>query len=216
MVGVHDRVLRFIYMEQNEEREWLNIQECVAFGQSLGFYRTPKTYRKWAHTAHQLGEEAGDITVRTQDTENNFRYLIERHSLEIKIKQELEFERQNKVRTGSHASAPNEPALGGGEVSTEAPPAEEVDKPDAPADEELNRLREENAELKLDNTVKTRLLVQAGKERKEFIDRLEQRSHKIGVLETQLLALGAPVEEEHNPQNDESSPHEGSGDGALQ
>ena len=70
---------------------WLTVGEAVAYCQEHGLSRTQKTVRKWAQLAHQAGGQ-GDVAVRHQDTENGFRWLIERGSLDVKIAQEKEYE----------------------------------------------------------------------------------------------------------------------------
>jgi hypothetical protein len=95
---------------------WLTVQDAVSYCQSKGLARTPKTIRKWAMRSHLLEPGAGDVVCQAQDTENGFRWLIERASLDVKIAQELEFEaRRNSakfipnmlepVQTGENASA---------------------------------------------------------------------------------------------------------------
>ena len=97
--------------------DWLTVQEAVAYCLSLGLNRTPKTIRKWAQRSHNPNSGLAEITVKSQDTENGFRWLIEKASLDVKIAQELEFEtRKNglaenldlseQVATSANLSAP--------------------------------------------------------------------------------------------------------------
>ena len=79
--------------------DWLTVQDAVAYSQSKGLSRTPKTIRKWAMRSHLLEPGAGDVVARSQDTENGFRWLIERNSLDVKIAQELEFDSRKKAET---------------------------------------------------------------------------------------------------------------------
>ena len=92
---------------QNEEQElvstgshlfaeWFTVKDAVAYCLIKGLSRTPKTVRKWALRSHSADSNSGEIIARTQDTENGFRWLIERASLDIKIAQELEFEEHKK------------------------------------------------------------------------------------------------------------------------
>ncbi len=78
---------------------WLTVQDAVAYCTSKGLSRTPKTIRKWAMRSHLLEPGAGDVVCRSQDTENGFRWLIERNSLDVKIAQELEFDSRKKAET---------------------------------------------------------------------------------------------------------------------
>ena len=98
-------------------RQWLTVQEAVAYCLSKGLHRTPKTVRKWAQRARDPESGTAEISVKAQDTENGFRWLIERSSLDVKIEQEKQFELRKdgeadgahsstQVATGAHASAP--------------------------------------------------------------------------------------------------------------
>jgi len=86
-----------------EALTWLTVQDAVSYCQSKGLSRTPKTIRKWAMRSHLLEPGAGDVVCQAQDTENGFRWLIERASLDVKIAQELEFE----ARRNSTSFLPN-------------------------------------------------------------------------------------------------------------
>ena len=79
--------------------EWLTVQDAVTYCQTKGLSRTPKTIRKWAMRSQNLDGGTGDVVSRSQDTENGFRWLIERNSLDVKIAQELEFENRKKAET---------------------------------------------------------------------------------------------------------------------
>ena len=79
--------------------DWLTVQDAVTYCQSKGLSRTPKTIRKWALRSQNLDAGSGDVVSRSQDTENGFRWLIERNSLDVKIAQELEFDSRKKSET---------------------------------------------------------------------------------------------------------------------
>jgi len=94
---------------------WMTVQEAVAYCVSKGLPRTAKTVRKWAKRSIESIEGGGEIIVKRQDTENGFRWLIGRESLDIKIEQEKEIAPQNvdenlssdvsePVGTGAHPS----------------------------------------------------------------------------------------------------------------
>ena len=79
--------------------DWLSVQDAVTYCQSKGLSRTPKTIRKWAMRSQNLDAGNGDVVSRSQDTENGFRWLIDRNSLDVKIEQELEFDSRKKSET---------------------------------------------------------------------------------------------------------------------
>ena len=118
--------------------QWLTVQEAVAYCLSMGLHRTPKTVRKWAQRARDPEAGTAEILVKAQDTENGFRWLIERSSLDVKIEQEKQFEQRRagetdgvhvsaQVATGADLSAPvqqDEPTVS--ELSTPANGSEPV------------------------------------------------------------------------------------------
>jgi hypothetical protein len=92
---------------------WMTVQEAVAYCLSKGLPRTPKTIRKWAQRSMEGAPGSGDVIVQRQDTENGFRWLISRDSLDVKIDQEKELALRSEserpdvnpsepVGTGSH------------------------------------------------------------------------------------------------------------------
>ena len=97
--------------------DWLTVQEAVTYCLSKALNRTPKTVRKWAQRARDPNSGTAEISVKAQDTENGFRWLIERSSLDVKIEQEKQFEQRKdgdadaahlsaQVATSADASAP--------------------------------------------------------------------------------------------------------------
>ena len=89
--------------------DWLTVADAAIFCQQRGLPRTLKTIRKWAARSHAHPEEA-DFLVRREDTENGFRWMIDRATIERKIEEELEFEarqRHTPVRTSADTSEPS-------------------------------------------------------------------------------------------------------------
>jgi len=71
--------------------QWLSVNEAVAYCAQRGLNRNIKTIRRWAERSMKRPDDA-EVKVREQDTGFGFRYMIERRSLDVKIKQELDFE----------------------------------------------------------------------------------------------------------------------------
>ena len=107
--------------------DWLTVQDAVTYCLSKGLSRTPKTIRKWALRSQNLDAGSGDVVSRSQDTENGFRWLIERNSLDVKIAQELEFDSRKKSET----FVPNllEPVTTGADGFEAVQPKEQVTEP---------------------------------------------------------------------------------------
>ncbi|HUU46826.1 MAG TPA: hypothetical protein VM118_13940 [Acidobacteriota bacterium] len=93
---------------------WLTVPEAAAYCADKGLSRNIKTVRRWAQRSHAKPENA-EVLAHEQDTENGFRYVIERESLDRKIAQELDFEAQ---RAQADRSAP---APTGADTSGQAP-----------------------------------------------------------------------------------------------
>jgi hypothetical protein len=77
----------------SEFAKWLSVADAVTYCASKGLNRNIKTVRRWAHrsVAHP---ETAEVLAQKQDTETDFRYVIEVGSLDVKIAQELAFEAQ--------------------------------------------------------------------------------------------------------------------------
>jgi len=98
------------------------------------------------------------------------------------------------------------------EHSSEAPAASEQAAPqrqersEAPQEssDAIKKLEQENLDLKIVNRGKDYFIEQLQKERDAFIERIENNSRVIGVLETKLLQLEAPRRESAADR----SPHE--------
>lgn len=116
---------------------WMTVQEAVTYCMSKGLPRTAKTVRKWAQRSIEAVEGSGEIAVQRQDTENGFRWLIGRDSLDVKIDQEKELILRNEeehwgantaeqVRTGLHLF---EQVGTGADVFTQVPINEQANEP---------------------------------------------------------------------------------------
>lgn len=82
---------------------WLSVPEAVAYCEAQGLSRNIKTVRRWAARSLSRPAEA-ELLAREEDTGNGFRYVIERHSLDRKIAQELAFEAR---QTGTDITTPD-------------------------------------------------------------------------------------------------------------
>lgn len=122
--------------------EWLSVAEAVAYCAGKGLIRNIKTVRRWAHRSFAHPESAEVMAVR-QDTETDFRYVIERSSLDVKIAQELEFEAKQRP-SAALAAAPwladkagqgqVGPGMDAGSPALSAPSLSERTDADRPAD----------------------------------------------------------------------------------
>ena len=163
---------------------WMTVQEAVTYCMSKGLPRTAKTVRKWAQRSIEAVEGSGEIAVQRQDTENGFRWLIGRESLDVKIEQEKELILRNEeehggantsepVRTGVHLS---EQVGTGAHMFTQVPINEQANEP-------------------VRTHANTSEPVQAGShtEGKEIVSllkkQLERAEHQLDVKDKQIDAL---------------------------
>lgn len=86
---------------------WLSVPEAAAHCEARGLSRNIKTIRRWAQRSHARPKNA-EVFVREQDTENGFRYVIEKSSLDRKIAQELAFDAM-RAQADSRADTPPAP-----------------------------------------------------------------------------------------------------------
>lgn len=87
--------------------------------------------RRWAQRSHAKPENA-EVLVHEQDTENGFRYVIDRESLDRKIAQELEFEAQ-RARANRSAPGPTDPGVSGHEPTEDVAETQDRTDEDTPA-----------------------------------------------------------------------------------
>jgi hypothetical protein len=111
----------------NPQAAWITVQDAVAYCLSKGLHRTPKTVRKWALRSQNAEAGSAEVIAKAQDTENGFRWLIERASLDVKIAQELDFE----ARKNAEGTEPNlfAPVVTGAGQSPEVPANQTQDAP---------------------------------------------------------------------------------------
>lgn len=91
--------------------QWLSVTEAVVYCARHDLNRNIKTIRRWAERSLKRPDDA-EVRVREQDTGFGFRYMIDRGSLDLKIRQELDFEaKKSAADTSGHDQAdPEMPA----------------------------------------------------------------------------------------------------------
>ena len=102
--------------------QWLTVPQAAVLCVKSGLPRTIKTIRRWAQRSAENPNQL-EITAQKQDMENGFRWIIERNSLELKIAQELEFDRratEGQVGPSENAST-TDPDMGAAVPPQEAP-----------------------------------------------------------------------------------------------
>lgn len=204
------------YENKTPSREWLSVDDAYLACQKVGLYRTKKTIRSWCRHEH--------VEAMKQTTPTGERWMVDKESLGVKIRSELEFQSQNhQEHPGSN---PFEPVQTKDEpVRTSTNPYEQVraganqgePAPEASAQgkAEMDELRTQLRSLEIDKAVRDRQIEFLSQQNEEGQKSLLSQSRYIGHLETQVHQLGgkpdqrfleAPVAREPEPSQPEESP----------
>ncbi|MDB4020165.1 hypothetical protein N9491_06085 [Planktomarina temperata] len=169
---------------QNEvPRQWLTVDASYAACIDAGLDRTKKTIRQWCRQEH--------IDCQKQTTPTGERWMIEKTSLETKIRLELEFQRQfEQVQTSAYSSEP---------VRTRDEPVQtrtdRFEQPQTgtnyPANtEDIIKLEAQIKSLEIDKAVRDQHISFLTSQNEKGQQDLLSQSRYIGHLETKVLALG--------------------------
>lgn len=168
------------------DSDWLSVADAVAYCAARGLVRNIKTVRRWAHRSFAHPESA-EVLVRKQDTETDFRYVIERSSLDVKIAQELAFDAQKKP---ARVTTPERtrPDMGGEATSRET---QELPRHTEPDMSEHDRQGAEQTGDADDNAQDDRESSAASHSNDAESDaflrqQIEEKDRQIGRLHTQL------------------------------
>lgn len=187
------------------ERKWITVDEAFMLCQEAGLDRTKKTIRSWCRHEHVEG--------RKQTTPNGERWMLEARSLEVKIRSELEFQRQSApVQTSANQGEPvrTEVQPTDTPVQTRAhqyeqvqprahapePNQERSSQNDLAQTERIAELEREVRSLEIDKAVRDRQVEFLTKQNEEGQNNLLSQSRFIGHLETQLLQLGGRADQQ--------------------
>ena len=111
--------------------QWLTVPQAAVLCAELGLPRTIKTIRRWAQRSAENPNQP-EITAQKQDMDNGFRWIIERNSLDLKIAQEMEFDRraaEGQVRTPENLSTT------GPDTTAHVPPQKATPDTSAPVED---------------------------------------------------------------------------------
>ena len=169
-------------------REWLTVDQAFLECQQAGLDRTKKTIRSWARNEH--------LEAQKQTTPTGERWMVEKASLAVKIRAELEFQRPSEpVQTSAHPSKPvqtkDEPVRTRADQFDQARTHTNQHEPQKTAsDEDLRGLHAQIRSLEIDKAVRDRQIDFLTAQNEEGQKGLLSQSRYIGHLETQVLQLG--------------------------
>jgi len=192
------------------ETKWLTIAEASLLCSQMGLERTPKTIRGWARNEHVIAQK--------KSTSNGEMWILDKASLETKIKTEIEYRDQMKasqtsanqsepVQTSSTSSEPvrtradqsdrvqtRADTFGGYKQGSHggANPSETSREPrsDPSAEAKIKELESRVMALSIDVGWRDKLLEKYQRENEQGQESLQAQARYIGHLESDLLRLG--------------------------
>jgi len=203
-----------------KETKWLTVKQGSQYCYEMGLPRSTKSIRRWC--------QFENIEAQKRQVANTEKWFIDQGSLEIKIKEELEFLKQSDrqpvapgqqaVMSGHNQTRPDI----SGHKRTQADMAghEGGQRPDVSRGNNDLSLREKIASLKIEVRFNEKMTEQFKKQYLKSQEALIAQSRYIGHIETQLYQLGespnqaflkAPVpksatSEDHNEQTKTINP----------
>lgn len=183
-------------------QSWVTVSEAILLCVGLGLERTPKTIRGWARNGH--------VEAQKKSTSNGEMWIIERASLETKIKTEIEY--RDQVRAQAQTSLdPSEPVrtstnsyehsltLGKNEHRKEqrshsyresTSPEPMQTQPNASERALIRDLETEIGQLKIDVGWRSKMIEKLTAENEKGTETLHAQARYIGHLESEMLRLG--------------------------
>jgi len=167
------------------ETKWLTIAEASLLCSQMGLERTPKTIRGWARNEHVIAQK--------KSTSSGEKWILDKASLETKIKTEIEYRDQMKAsKTRSDVSEPVQTRPNQSEpVRTGANPSDPVQtRSDPSAEAKVKELESKVMALSIDVGWRDKLLEKYQRENEKGQESLHAQARYIGHLESDLLRLG--------------------------
>ncbi len=182
----------------------LTVREVAKLLENAGVPRTERSIINWCH-ANRQGITRLDCYFETNDN----KYYITQNSVDQVIGEEL-----NKLKlqgqtayseTPQNASENNrnDSERFGTEANDFRSVPNPAEKPDAPdVKEKIKQLEANNRDLEIANKYKDVYIERMHETQNQFIEELNNKSHRIGSLETELRLLQAPKETVEEQQAD--------------
>lgn len=192
------------------ETKWLTIAEASLLCSHMGLERTPKTIRGWARNEHVIAQK--------KSTSNGEMWILDKASLETKIKTEIEYRdqvqtsqtRSNVFEPVQTRSNPSEPVRTSADMpdtvqtrseafngykqgaflgANEGEPSRQT-RSDPSADAKIKELESKVMALSIDVGWRDKLLEKYQRENEMGQESLHAQARYIGHLESDLLRLG--------------------------
>ena len=172
------------------ENHTLTVREAARLFEAAGVARTERSIVNWCQP-----NRTGIARLDSYFDPNERRYYISLQSVELAIAEEKAKAEKLNDRVGASGQAPQDAEAfrsvpHSANTGKKAGPVSEGDEP------RITELEKEVMDLKITNRAKDFFVEQLQKERDGFFDQLLSASRKVGELETQLLQLDGPKNQE--------------------
>lgn len=165
----------------------LTVEEAAGLFATAGVPRSLRTLRRFC--------QQGELTCVSVQTEHGQQYLLDRVSVDRKIKeiqQVLETTRRTQAGYVRTQPAMTGHIAGQGQPRPDATGEPETARETPEQKKKIETLEREVIELRIDKAARDRIIQQLTEDRKEFLNVVMEQSRQIGTLETNLLQLQAP------------------------
>ena len=179
--------------------KWLTVKQASQFCYELGLPRSVKSIRRWC--------QFENIEAQKRQVANTEKWFIDQNSLEIKIKEELEFLKQSDTfdrpqpdtlgqqadMTGYEQTRPDASGHNRSQADTSAHSQER--RPDAPTGDKMRDLEDQVLILQTDLKWRDKVITDQKQANEILLDEVKGQSRYIGHLETNLLELGGKTDQ---------------------
>jgi len=182
--------------ERDQARHTLSAEETSVIFADAGVPRSVRTVQRYCKKGH--------LDCITIDTEISEKYLIDRNSVERRIKELQQLDRI--LRSTGDATSREETRHDAAEHATSRHDGSEN------STGKIMELEQANLQLTIDRAAKEQVINQLVTERKEHVAQMTEQGRQIGILETRLKQIEAPRAQAREPRRIMEFPQEGEGD----
>jgi len=181
------------------ETKWLTVKEASLLCFEMGLPRSTKSIRRWC--------QFENVEAQKRHVANTQKWFIDRNSLEIKIKEELEFLKQSDTSdrtqpdtsgqqadmTGHEQARPD--TSGYERLQADTPDHGYGERPDASSGDKTRDLEDQVLILQTDLKWRDKVITDQKQANEILLDEVKGQSRYIGHLETNLLKLGGKTDQ---------------------
>ena len=179
--------------------KWLTVKQASQYCYELGLPRSTKSIRRWC--------QFENVEAQKRQVANTEKWFIDQNSLEIKIREELEFLKQSEATERTQPDTPGQqadmtghnqtrPDISGHKRSQADTSAhDQGQRPDASGGEKIRALEDQILILKTDLKWRDKVITEQKQTNEILLDEVKGQSRYIGHLETNLLKLGGKTDQ---------------------